>query len=89
LPESSGSFGCGDSGVTSSVRHTRNGIDARSSRSSASSASSAAKRPSVRHSPGFSGGRHKRVCVNHHHPFGYAEVATPRLVWSNTGVGTA
>jgi uncharacterized membrane protein len=25
------------------------------------------------------------VWVNHHHLFGYAEVATPRLVWSNFG----
>lgn len=26
------------------------------------------------------------VWVNHHHLFGYAEVATPRLVWSNSRI---
>ena len=54
----SGSFGCVDSGVTSSLRHTRNGIDA--STASSAAASRATKRPSVRHSPGASGGRHSR-----------------------------
>ena len=55
---SAGSFGCGASGVTSSVRHTRSGIEARIS--SSRSASAAAKSPSERHSPGCSGGRHSR-----------------------------
>ena len=53
-----GSFGCGESGVTSSVRHTRSGIEARTS--SSWSPSAAANSPSVRHSPGSSGGRHRR-----------------------------
>ena len=53
-----GSFGCGESGVTSSVRHTRSGIEARTSL--CRSPSAAANSPSVRHSPGCSGGRHRR-----------------------------
>ena len=44
--------------MASSVRHTRNGIDA--SVVSRSRSLSAAKSPSVRHSPGRSGGRHSR-----------------------------
>jgi len=53
-----GSLGCGDSGVTSSVRHTRSGIEARTCSSRVPSA--AANSPRVRHSPGRSGGRHSR-----------------------------
>ncbi len=53
-----GSFGCGENGVTSSVRHTRSGIEARTS--SSWSPSAAANSPSVRHSPDCSGGRHRR-----------------------------
>src|ERR1700733_12470016 len=56
---SAGSFGCGASGVTSSVRHTRSGIEARTSSSWPSSA--AANSASERHSPGRSGGRHRRT----------------------------
>src|SRR6478736_7707881 len=59
LGASAGSFGCGASGVTSSVRHTRSGMEARTSSSWPPSA--AANSPSERHSPGCSGGRHRRV----------------------------
>jgi tetratricopeptide (TPR) repeat protein len=58
LASSAGSFGCRESGVTSSVRQTRSGIEARTL--SSSSPSSAANNPRLRHSPGCSGGRHKR-----------------------------
>src|SRR6476646_2518932 len=59
LGASAGSFGCGASGVTSSVRHTRSGMEAKTSSSWPPSA--AANSPSERHSPGCSGGRHRRV----------------------------
>ena len=53
-----GSFGCGDSAATSSVRHTRRGMERSTDSSPARSAAS--KRPSVRHSPGCRGGRQRR-----------------------------
>jgi hypothetical protein len=53
-----GSFGCGDGGVTASLRQMRSGINASTFSSSASL--SAANSPRVRHSPGSTGGRHNR-----------------------------
>jgi hypothetical protein len=53
-----GSLGCEPSAVTSSVRQTRKGIEARMR--SRSPGSSAVNNPVVRHSPGSSGGRHSR-----------------------------
>jgi hypothetical protein len=63
---SPGSFRCSASGVTSSVRHPRNGIEARiiSSRRSR-----AANSPSIRHPPGCSGRRHSRSSCPLHREF--------------------
>ena len=58
VPPVAGSLGWGKSGVTSSMRHTRSGIDFNTASSSVRSW--AAKSPRERHSPGCRGGRHSR-----------------------------